>query len=114
MQKIAQLLAAGYSIQPAVDAVDCTELSSPSPFWFYNPNFVELTVRNFGELKFATVREGRYRVVAAGNFTQADEFPFSVISLTQYEKMKAAQEKYFLHRNEAASAEDDFITVGGA
>lgn len=91
MQTVAQLKQNGYSVGPAPRAVGCTEVQSAEVFYFFNPRFLDdasLVADNLHAA--AQLEDGRYGVIIAGTFADADEFPFVLLSIAQEAEVRAA------------------------
>lgn len=109
MQNLQKLRAAGYDIQPAQDAVDCTEVLSIAPFWYYNATFYGSMAGVHNNLLAAKFANGKYRLLLAGKLDKDEFLAFNILSQTQKEKMDEARGKYVFHSNEASRAQDDYM-----
>jgi hypothetical protein len=80
MKTVAQLQAAGFTVQPSQDATGCTEVVSGQPFWFYNPRFHNDMASIQANLEAARAHGDKFRLVAAGAFEGDTLFPFAVVT----------------------------------
>jgi hypothetical protein len=75
MKSIAALRAAGFTVAKASDAVDCTDITSPTPFYYYNPRFVEKPEQIFNALTQArALPDGGYALTLAGPYPGDDGY----------------------------------------
>lgn len=83
MKTVAQLKSEGFIVQPSFEAAGCTEVSHSEPFWFYNPRFYSEPEHVAERLEGArgVIENGTqsYQLLLAGNYSDADEFPFAIL-----------------------------------
>jgi hypothetical protein len=117
MQTIAQLRLRGFTAKvAAAPAVGCTELSSTEPFFYYNPRFA-LAMADIAEgIKPAACAAGGFSMVVAGEFGDADKFPFVIIDSALMSTLNKAYADYddashevTLAQTRAQAAERDFL-----
>lgn len=86
MQDIRTLMMRGFLIEEAVDAADCTQVSSEKPFYYFNPRFADKP----DELVHAIYSVGvdakskRYRMVVAGTYYGKKDLPYSILTEDEY------------------------------
>lgn len=98
MQNVRKLRAKGFTVTQATKAVDCTEVSSSEPFFYYNPKFATTPDDVYRALKAVEETDGKYQLIIAGNCPPDDgEIPLSVVTI--YEVDAAST---LFHRIEAA------------
>ena len=111
MRTVTQLRQAGFIVQPAQDAVDCTELLSAAPCWYYNPRFAEtMSEVNEALQPVPSVGSG-YRLVAAGKFADEDVFPFNILDAQRKVYLDDARSRYLVALKDATRAEEDYHDV---
>lgn len=109
MQSVQILRKAGFTVQPATDAVGCTEVFSDKLFYFYNPKFASSLAEVFDKLQPADMHSGRYRLIIAGNCPTDDgEIPLSIVNAEMREEAARLHDKHESLRKEARSAEQNF------
>ncbi|VTU43209.1 MULTISPECIES: hypothetical protein [unclassified Variovorax] len=111
MRTVQQLIDAGFTLSPAEDAIGCSELFSPKPFFYYNPKSLESINDIYSGLETAKPTEYGHRLVLAGRYSPSDVFPFNVLDEERRELLDEAYQRYWTHTNDAARAKDDFSDV---
>lgn len=94
MKTVTQLQGAGFTVQPAKDATGCTEVLSDKPFWFYNPRFHSDMPSIQANLKAAERHGDMFRLLAAGLFAGAAQFPFALVDSTIKSTLDGAFQGY--------------------
>lgn len=115
MRTVAQLIAAGFIVRDSLDGLNCTEVASDKPFWFYNPRWLRSNDESgsrarevLASLRSATLGPTCYQLVVAGVFEGDTEFPFEIIDSERKELLEQAFTRYQEHSNLADRALDDF------
>jgi len=112
MQSVKILREAGFTVQPATDAIGCTEVRSNKLFYFYNPKFVSSLAEVFDKLQPADFHDGRYRLIIAGNCPPDDgQVPLSIVNAEMREEAARLYDKHESLRKEARSAEQNFYNA---
>lgn len=90
MQNIQYLQNRGFTITPAKYVVDCTQVQSKSPFFYYNPRYADKPDELMGVILAAQLdaKFGDYRVLIAGLHVDKKELPLAIISEAEYVELK--------------------------
>lgn len=109
MRTIQQLKDAGFTVRVATDAIDCTEVVSPQPFWYYNLRFYDSMADIHEHLQAAPAHTGGYRLLAAGLYPDDALFPFNVIDAERKAILDDARARYVTGLNDMQRAESDYM-----
>ena len=109
MRTVKALRDAGFQVQPATDAVDCTEVLSKEICWHYNPKFAASMPEVVEALQAFTFAANGYRLLVAGHFADDDVFPLNIIDQPRKELLDGARARWITARNEGQRAHDDFM-----
>lgn len=109
MKSVKALRSQGFTVQPAVDAVGCTEVSSSSLFFYYNPYFAYEPAEVFTALKQANQVNDRYRIIIAGNCPAEDgDIPFVIVDAHLHQQAEALYNEHARICAAAHEAEQKF------
>jgi hypothetical protein len=109
MRTIAQLRQAGFTVVRSTRAVDCTEIQSNKPFWYYNTEFAEDMAGVREHLKKAHVDEnGQYYLIVAGLYGEDEVLVYNLLDEQRFAWLEDAQSRYFTGLNDAARAKADY------
>lgn len=106
MRTLPQLLAAGFTVQPATDAVSCTEFLSDKPFWYVNAGLLEQETPAAAmsavneNLQAATPHEGKYRMLMAGTAEPIGNLPFFFFDAAIHKRLTGHFAERTHHANE--------------
>jgi hypothetical protein len=109
MKSVKTLRSQGFAVQTAVNAVGCTEVSSKSIFFYYNPYFAKSPDEVFTALKQAPQVDGRYRLIIAGNCPEDDgDIPFAIVDDQLRQQAESLYNEYSRARDAARDAGQKF------
>jgi hypothetical protein len=109
MKSVKELRSQGFTVQPAVDAVGCTEVSSNSVFFYYNPYFAKSPAEVVIALKQADQVDGRYRIIIAGNCpADGGDIPFAIVDEQLRQQAESLYNEHARARDAARDAEQKF------
>lgn len=109
MKSVKALRSQGFTVRPAIGAEGCTEVSSSSIFFYYNPNFADSPADVFAALKQADEVNGCYRLLIAGDCPGADgDIPLAIVSEELRQQAAALYHEHIRARDAAREAEQKF------
>ncbi len=110
MRTIAQLQAAGFQVRPTPDAIDCTDIVSATPFWYYTTKFAETMAEVHERLEAARSTPDGYVLTVAGPHWRGSEepFPFNLLDCERKTFMDDARARYVTACNDATRAKADY------
>lgn len=109
MRTISQLREAGFTVVHSTQAVDCTEITSDQPFWYYNTNFYSSMDQVASNLEAAKLNaDGKYSLIVAGLYRDDEVLVYNLLDAERHELMRAARERYVAATNDAQRARDDY------
>lgn len=104
-----ELRAAGFLVRSAADAVQCTEVVSDKPFWYFNANFYESMADVHEHLTRAAQHGQQFRLLVAGEYEGEMNFPFGIVEEARYAVLQEARARFVAARNDMSRAVDDYM-----
>jgi len=110
MKSVKALRNHGFTVRTATNAEGCTEVSSSSIFFYYNPYFAKSPSDVFAALKQADQVDGRYRIIIAGNCPADDgDIPFAIVDEQLRHQAQSLYNEHARARDAALNAEQKFL-----
>ncbi len=110
MRTVEALKAAGFGFRACPDAVGVTEISSDTPFWYYNTNFYESMADVHEHLEPAKMGgDGKFVLLLAGEYADDEVLPYNLLDSERKTLLEGARARYASAKNDAQRAEDDFL-----
>lgn len=99
---VAEWKAKGFTFEPTTDAIGCTNVTfGGMPFFFFR----QLNVKSTRDLMHNMSKEVSpaedNRLIVAGEFSDADTFPFFLVTAESHAEMKSLQQGYFAYLEDA-------------
>lgn len=91
MSTVQNLRDAGFTVRPSADAVQCTEVLSTLPFWYFSNAFGSDDVMD--RIQKSRSHLGMYQLISAGEHDDDDEFPFTILSEEQFLNIESLHEE---------------------
>ena len=116
MRTVNQLKDDGFTVQPATEALDCTEIVSSELFWYYNPKFHNSMQEVEDHLKEASYSgdDLKYRLTVSGQHLGDNPFPLKIIDWINRQKMIEAMASFSRHKKAMDQAVIDYEAAMGA
>jgi hypothetical protein len=112
MKSVAALRAAGFTVAPAKDAVDCTEVVFKKPFFSFNPRFNTTPAEMFKAMEPTDAApEGGYRIIIAGSHSDSAEIPYEIVLQNDFDRIAFYHRRLEELRAEAAKLENSFAAT---
>lgn len=109
MRTISQLREAGFTVAASRSAVQCTEVSSLKPFWYYNTRFYSTMADVRANLQAASLdAQGRYTLTVAGLHGDNEVLVYNILDEERHRILEDAQARYYTGMNDAERAKDDY------
>lgn len=111
MRTIEQLRQAGFTVEVSERGIDCVDVRSPNPFWYYNINFYESMSEVHSNLQAAQADARGYLLTVAGTqwLEPAQVFPFNLLDEKRKAILDEARSRYVVACNEGQRAQDDYL-----